>query len=189
MKKVLICDDEKKIRETFYDYLTAKGFDVTLTENGKEAVDEVRGNSFDLVVLDVMMPVLNGLDACREIRRISDVPVLFLSALGEENNLLDGYRTGCDDYIIKPFPMSVLSEKCNVLISRHNGSKLQKEISCCGISIDKNKGLVTVDNNEIGLSGFIVPDFGFFNFVCAHGNDTVAYIHELRIFIGLVSVY
>lgn len=152
MYKVLVCDDEKKIRETFCDYLSAKGFDVTLAENGKEAVEKVRNNYFDIVVLDVMMPVMSGLDACREIRKISDIPVLFLSALGEENNLLDGYRNGCDDYIVKPFPMSVLAEKCNVLIKRHNGNKLQKEISCCGIVLDKNKDHVTVDKKEVSLS-------------------------------------
>ena len=84
MYKVLVCDDEKKIRETFYDYLSAKGFDVTLAENGKEAVEKVRNDYYDIVVLDVMMPVMNGLDACREIRKISDIPVLFLSALGED---------------------------------------------------------------------------------------------------------
>ena len=152
MNKVLVCDDEKKIRETFYDYLSAKGFDVTLAENGKEAVEKVRNDYYDIVVLDVMMPVMNGLDACREIRKISDIPVLFLSALGEENNLLDGYRTGCDDYIVKPFPMSVLTEKCNVLINRHNGNKLQKELSCSGIVLDKNRATVSVSGNEISLS-------------------------------------
>lgn len=152
MHKVLVCDDEKKIRETFYDYLSAKGFDVTLAENGKEAVEKVRNDYYDIVVLDVMMPVMNGLDACREIRKISDIPVLFLSALGEENNLLDGYRNGCDDYIVKPFPMSVLAEKCNVLINRHNGNKLQKELSCCGIVLDKNRATVSVSSNEISLS-------------------------------------
>lgn len=152
MHKVLVCDDEKKIRETFRDYLSAKGFDVTLAENGRDAVEKAGKDCFDLVVLDVMMPLMNGLDACREIRKFTDIPVLFLSALGEESNLLDGYRTGCDDYIVKPFPMSVLAEKCNVLISRHNGSRLQKEISCCGIVLDKNKACVTVCGKEISLS-------------------------------------
>ena len=68
------------------------------------------------------------------------------------NNLLDGYRNGCDDYIVKPFPMSVLAEKCNVLINRHNGNKLQKELSCCGIVLDKNKATVSVCGDEISLS-------------------------------------
>ena len=152
MYKILICDDEIKIRETFRDYLSAKGFDVTLAENGKEAVSITDKNDFDLIILDVMMPVLNGLEACKLIRRNTDTPILFLSALGEEQDVLDGFRNGCDDYIVKPFPMSVLTQKCTVMINRYKGNSLQNEISLYGIMLNKNKMKVTVDNNEIELS-------------------------------------
>lgn len=153
MYKILVCDDEIKIRETFRDYLSAKGFDVTLAENGKEAVSITDKNDFDLIILDVMMPVLNGLEACKLIRRNTDTPILFLSALGEEQDVLDGFRNGCDDYIVKPFPMSVLTQKCTVMINRYKGNSLQNEISIYGIVLDKSKMKVTVDNNEIELSG------------------------------------
>lgn len=152
MYKILVCDDEIKIRETFRDYLSAKGFDVTLAGNGEEAVRKTRENNFDLIILDVMMPVMNGLEACKIIRRNTDTPILFLSALGEEQDILDGFRNGCDDYIVKPFPMSVLTQKCNVMINRYNGNSLQNEISIYGIVLDKSKMKVTVDNNEIELS-------------------------------------
>ena len=152
MYKILVCDDEIKIRETFRDYLSAKGFDVTLAENGKEAVSITDKNDFDLIILDVMMPVLNGLEACKLIRRNTDTPILFLSALGEEQDVLDGFRNGCDDYIVKPFPMSVLTQKCTVMINRYKGNSLQNEISLYGIILNKNKMKVTVDNNEIELS-------------------------------------
>lgn len=152
MHKILVCDDEVKIRETFYDYLSAKGFSVTLSADGKEAVEKCESESFDLVILDVMMPEMNGLEACRRIRSISDTPVLFLSALGEEQDLLKGYSLGADDYIVKPFPLSVLAQKCNALISRYRGSTLQEEICCCGITLNKPKQLVTVDGNIIELS-------------------------------------
>lgn len=153
MYKILVCDDEIKIRETFRDYLSAKGFDVTLAGNGEEAVRKTRENNFDLIILDVMMPVMNGLDACKIIRRNTDTPILFLSALGEEQDILDGFRNGCDDYIVKPFPMSVLTQKCTVMINRYKGNSLQNEISIYGIVLDKSKMKVTVDNNEIELSG------------------------------------
>lgn len=152
MYKILVCDDEVKIRETFYDYLSAKGFEVTLSANGREAVEKCKTDSFDLVILDVMMPEMNGLEACRRIRLISDTPVLFLSALGEERDLLKGYSLGADDYIVKPFPLSVLAQKCNALISRYRGSTLQEEICFCGITLNKPKQLVTVDGNIVELS-------------------------------------
>ena len=152
MYRILVCDDERKIRETFRDYLSAKGFDVFLAENGLDAVQKTREESFDLIMLDVMMPVMDGLEACKNIRRITDTPILFLSALGEEQDILDGFRNGCDDYIVKPFPMSVLTEKCNVMISRYKGNAVGKEISLYGITLDKSKMKVTVDNNEIELS-------------------------------------
>lgn len=152
MLKILVCDDELKIRETFFDYLNAKGFDVSLAANGKEAVEKCTKATYDLIILDVMMPVMNGLDACRHIRQITDTPILFLSALGEEKDLLDGYRMGADDYIIKPFPMSVLVQKCNALITRYKGNTLQSEISLCGITLSKDKKQVTVDGKYIELS-------------------------------------
>lgn len=152
MYKILVCDDELKIRETFRDYLSAKGFDVSLAENGKDAVQKVQNEEFDLIILDVMMPVMNGLEACKNIRRITDTPILFLSALGEEKDILDGYKQGCDDYIVKPFPMSVLTQKCNAVINRYKGNAMQTEISLYGITLDKSKMKVTVENKEIELS-------------------------------------
>jgi DNA-binding response OmpR family regulator len=152
MNRVLVCDDERKIRETYYDYLTAKGFEVTLASNGREAVEMAEEDCFDIIVLDVMMPVMNGLEACRRIRSFSETPILFLSALGEENDLLSGYGLGCDDYIVKPFPLSVLVQKLNAIIARSNGAKLQNEFTCAGITVNKEKFLVTVDGAEISLA-------------------------------------
>lgn len=152
MFKILVCDDETKIRETFSDYLSAKGFAVTLAQNGEEAVRMTENNDFDLIILDVMMPVMNGLEACKIIRRKTDTPILFLSALGEEQDILDGFRNGCDDYIVKPFPMSVLTEKCNVMIKRFKGNSLQDNISLSGIKLDKRTRQVTIDNTIIELS-------------------------------------
>ena len=152
MNKVLVCDDEIKIRESYFEYLTAKGFDVTLASNGKEAVEKAGEDAFDVIVLDVMMPVMNGLEACRRIRAFCETPILFLSALGEENDLLCGYRLGCDDYIVKPFPLSVLVQKLNAIIARSNGASLLNEFTLAGITVNKEKFLATVNGAEIPLA-------------------------------------
>ena len=152
MKKVLVCDDEIKIRETIYDYLTAKGFAVTLAENGEKAVSLVEKNCFDLIILDILMPGTDGFEACRQIRKNSQVPILFLTALGEEKDYLQGYSSGADDYIVKPFPLSVLVEKCNSLISRYTGEKMQRILSVGEITLNKDKFIVSVSSEEVKLT-------------------------------------
>ncbi|MBR6531601.1 MAG: response regulator transcription factor [Clostridia bacterium] len=152
MKKVLVCDDEVKIRETIYDYLTAKGFSVTLAENGEKAIYLASKQTFDLIILDVLMPGTDGFEACRQIRSFSQVPILFLTALGEENDYLQGYSSGADDYIVKPFPLSVLVEKCNALINRYTGESLQRIVSVGEIVLNKDRFLVTVSGEEVCLT-------------------------------------
>lgn len=152
MKKVLVCDDEIKIRETIYDYLTAKGFAVTLAENGEKAVSLVEKSCFDLIILDIMMPGTDGFEACRQIRRFSQVPILFLTALGEEKDYLQGYSSGADDYIVKPFPLSVLVEKCNSLINRYTGENMQRSISVGTITVNKDRFIVSISGEEIKLT-------------------------------------
>ena len=91
MYKILIADDEKKIRETLSDYLKARNFEVSLAENGEELLDLLTDSgNYDLIILDVMMPKMNGIETCRQIRKTMNIPVLFLSALGEEQNFLTG---------------------------------------------------------------------------------------------------
>lgn len=153
MYKILIADDEAKIRETITDYLRAKGFSVFSASNGKEAVNSTISSKPDLVILDVMMPVMNGLTACRIIRKSSNVPILFLSALEEEKNLLDGYASGADDYITKPFPLSVLYEKCLAVIKRSKGINKENKLSISGVILDLNSHRVFVEDDEIELSG------------------------------------
>ena len=151
MYKILIADDEIKIRETLKDYMTAKGMNVTLAKDGSEAVEKAETETFDLIILDVMMPVLDGLGACREIRSFTDTPILFLSALGEEEDLLQGYKNGADDYIIKPFPLSVLFEKITAMIKRSKGADKENRIALCGITLDLMKMKAFVDGEEVKL--------------------------------------
>ena len=153
MYKILIADDERKLRETMSDYLITKGFQVVQAADGEEALSAAFEQTFDLIILDVMMPKINGIEVCREIRRQQNVPVLFLSALGEEENLLAGYAVGADDYIVKPFPLSVLSRKCMVTIQR--SKRIDREHKLCGkgIIMDLRSEQVYVDEKEVVLSG------------------------------------
>ena len=153
MYKILAADDEAKIREAIYDYLTAKGFDVTLASNGEKAVCAAEKENFDLIILDVMMPVKDGLQACREIRGFSKTPILFLSALGEESDFLKGYKSGGDDYIVKPFPLSVLQEKCNAMIRRFNGVGENNQLTLSGITVDFNCVKVFSNGVQTDISG------------------------------------
>lgn len=153
MSKILIVDDEKKIRETIYDYLTFKGMDVDLAEDGEEAIAKTYEQSYDLIIMDVMMPVCNGIEACKEIREFSDVPVLFLSALGEEEDLMKGYLAGADDYIIKPFPLAVLTRKCQVMIARYRGINKENSISIGGITCQLTSMKVLDGEKELPISG------------------------------------
>ena len=152
MYKILIADDEKKIRETLSDYLVSKDFEVILAKDGEEAVDfALNENVFDLIILDAMMPKINGIEACRQIRKSQNVPILFLSALGEEKNLLAGYSVGADDYIVKPFPLSVLTEKCMAMIRRSKGTNQKNQLQISGIVLDYKSKRITAEGKEIVL--------------------------------------
>ena len=151
MYRILIADDEIKIRETLSDYLTAKGFDVTLAKDGEAAVYCAENESFDLIILDVLMPNKDGLEACKEIRAFTDIPILFLSALGQEEDLLKGYKFGADDYIVKPFPLSVLCEKISAMIRRHKGLRDDHSIEDSGIRLDLKTRQTFIGGKEIKL--------------------------------------
>ncbi len=152
MDKILFAEDDRNLRQMAVDYLTAKGFAVTAVENGALAVEAAAGTAFDLIVLDVRMPVTDGLTACREIRAFSDAPVLFLSALGEETDLLRGYGAGADDYVQKPCSFAVLTEKCRAIIARARGMRAGGALSAAGITLDPAKMTVTADGNETALT-------------------------------------
>ncbi len=167
MYKILFADDEIKIRETVKDYMSAKGLSISLAENGSAAVDLALTESFDLIILDVMMPVKNGLQACAEIRKNCSAPIIFLSALGEEHDLLSGYGNGGDDYIVKPFPLSVLYEKCIAAIKRYRGVDRENRINLSGITLDKSTMKVYSGSREITLAG---KDFQLLEYLMANKN-------------------
>ena len=152
MFSVLVADDEKAIRESIKDYLEAKGYSVKTATDGESALELFYENPFDLVILDVMMPKVDGFDACRAVRRASNLPVLFLTAKGQEADFLKGFECGCDDYVVKPFPLSVLYEKCNSLIKRYKGIDSANWIKVSGVALDLSCKRAYVGENEIKLS-------------------------------------
>lgn len=167
MFKILFADDEAKIRETVKDYFSAKGVEVDLAGDGGQAVEMAENNDYDLIILDVMMPVFNGLEACRRIRKNTKAPVLFLSALGEERDLLGGYSSGADDYIVKPFPLSVLFEKCQKMIRRYRGVNEENLLVSGSITLDKDRYRVFSSGEEIMLSS---KDFQLLEYLMSNKN-------------------
>lgn len=163
MYKILIADDEKSIRESLSDYLKSEGLSITLAGNGQEAVDLAENERFDLIILDVLMPEKNGIEACKEIREFSDVPILFLSALGEEYDLIKGYKSGCDDYIVKPFPLAVLYEKCISMIKRYKGADIENKITVGNITLDIAAHRAFANGTEVKLSN---KDFELLLYLC-----------------------
>ena len=134
MEKILIADDEQKIRKLVGDFLKKSGYDVIEAEDGDEAfrLFQAYKNEIDLIILDIMMPGLNGWEVCRNIREVSNVAVIMLSARSEEFDMLTGYENGADDYVTKPFSPGVLVKRVEALLRRVNFNdtgKNEKEVS------------------------------------------------------------
>lgn len=153
MFSVLFAEDENQLRETVSEYLTAKNITVYSAKNGSEAVDMFYDHQPDLIILDIMMPVINGFEVCKIIRRKNkNVPVIFLTAMSQEQDLLKGYNLGCDDYIVKPFPLSVLYEKCVNIIKRARGIDRDNSLTVSGIRLDLNTYKAYDGDTELNLA-------------------------------------
>ncbi len=151
--KILVVDDVPKIRWSLCDYLSSHGYKVFNAKNGLEAVEIASAESPDLIIMDVLMPEMNGLEACREIRYFSDVPVLFLSALGEEEDMLKGFDCGADDYLVKPFPLPVLLKKSLVMLSRSKGAGSDNVLNYGELIINISNRTTELSGVHVSLSG------------------------------------
>ena len=118
--RILIVDDQKEILDILNILLSGEGYEVIQAENGKEALDSLKRMEFDLIILDVMMPQFNGYQTCIEIRKISNVPILFLSAKSQDSDKTLGYSSGGDDYLSKPFSYNELLNRVKALIRRYH---------------------------------------------------------------------
>ncbi len=150
METILVVEDEKRIRDIVRDYFTAHGLGCDLARDGAEALDLLRDHDYDAILLDVFMPNLDGFQVCRAVRQRSQVPILFLTALGNEEDMLRGYALGCDDYVTKPFSLAVLLAKTRALIRRGRGGS--EALACGAVSLDPGRRTCTVEGREIKLS-------------------------------------
>ena len=151
--KILIVEDEDKLREVLCDYFRSKGEQPFEARDGMQALEQIGEREFDAVLLDIMMPKLDGLSVCRAVRRNNDVPILFLTALSDEEDKLLGYELGADDYVTKPFTMSVLYAKILALIKRNQRSVLAGDrMEAAGITLDLARQRVFAGGREIPLT-------------------------------------
>jgi len=152
MYRILVVDDEEKIREVVKEYGEFNGHKVYEAEDGLQAVNMCRENEFNIIVMDIMMPRLDGFMAVKEIRKFSSTPVLMLSARGEEYDKLFGFELGIDDYVIKPFSPKELMARINAIISRDKGRENRDLLLFKGIKIDLDGRNVHVDGKKIDMT-------------------------------------
>ena len=151
--KILVAEDEKTLRNIITVYLTKNGFEVDAVCDGNEAVTAIDNNSYDLIILDIMMPGKNGKEVCEYIRSRLDIPVIFLTALNTEADIVAGYEIGADEYITKPFSTGILLAKINVLIKRYKGLMVKDGlVNIDEITIEPARRLVKVNGKRIELA-------------------------------------
>lgn len=153
-KRILIVDDEAKIRTLIRKYAEFDGYEVEEAADGMEALEKLKNGRFDIAVMDVMMPDLDGFSVCREMKKFTDVPVLMLSARGEEYDRIHGFELGVDDYVVKPFSPRELMMRINVIINRRSPiSDVQHErAEFDGLTIDFAAHIVYVDGQPVDMS-------------------------------------
>jgi len=157
MYRILVVDDEARIRELIRKYAEFEGHSVSEASDGLSAVHMCRQNSYDIVIMDVMMPELDGFSACREIRKTSDVPILMLSARGEEYDRINGFQLGIDDYVTKPFSPKELMLRIEAILKRVGSASKSDETAfeiyeTEGLSVNFTSRTVTVDGVRTDLS-------------------------------------
>ena len=151
--KILVVDDESRMRKLVKDFLTKKNFQVLEAGNGEEAMDIFyEEKDIALIILDVMMPKMDGWEVCREIRKNSKVPIIMLTARSDERDELLGFDLGVDEYISKPFSPKILVARVEAILRRTGQSNPEDVLSAGGIVIDKAAHLATVDGNPMELS-------------------------------------
>ena len=155
MYKLCIVDDEEKIRALIKKYALFEGYEVKEAENGMQAIEMCQRENFDIILMDIMMPELDGFSACKKIREFSEVPVIMLSARGEEYDKIHGFEIGVDDYMVKPFSPKELMMRVQAVLKRSmSGQEIaQKDIMQSeGLKIDFTGRLVYIDEEKIDMS-------------------------------------
>ena len=151
--KILVVDDEERMRKLVRDFLVKHGYIVVEAANGEEAYNIfTSSNDISLIIMDIMMPKMNGYETSEEIRKLSDVPIILLTAKSEEKDELKGFEIGVDEYITKPFNPNILVARVEAILRRTSGESGDNTLSAGGVVLDKNGHTVTVDGQMIDLS-------------------------------------
>ena len=151
--KILVVDDESRMRKLVRDFLAKSNFDVLEAGDGEEAMDIfLAQKDIALIVLDVMMPKMDGWEVCREVRAFSQVPIIMLTARGDERDELQGFQLGVDEYISKPFSPKILVARIEAILRRTNQMEKQELLSAGGIEVDKAAHEVRIDGQSVELS-------------------------------------
>ncbi len=153
--RLLIVEDSPELLEAMCDFYREEDaglWEVVTASDGKDALAKVTGEDFDLLILDIMLPGATGFDICKAARKRSDCPIIFETALGSENNVLKGYATGCDDYVVKPFSLRLLYAKSLALLRRAKKEDDGEELDCGAISLNKKTMLVKVSGREVQIN-------------------------------------
>ncbi|MGG0238810.1 response regulator transcription factor [Bacillus rhizoplanae] len=166
--KVLLVDDESDMRQLVGMYLDNFGYEWKEAQNGKQALHILETEDFDFVILDIMMPEMDGIAVCKEIRKTSDIPIIFLTAKGEEWNRVNGLRTGADDYIVKPFSPGELIARMEAVLRRYTKYEEQEEMEFGPIVINEKSRRVEIENESISLT---VKEFDLLYFLCQHNGQ------------------
>ena len=158
MSCVLIVEDEKRLRDIVRDYFTGHGLDCDLARDGAEALDLLRDHDYDAILLDILMPGLDGFAVCEAVRRSDDVPILFLTALGSERDVLRGYALGCDDYVTKPFNPLELVARVKSQLRRYTqlgstaANKNEAVYTTGGLMVNDDLKEVSVDGEPVKMT-------------------------------------
>jgi len=151
--KILVADDESRMRKLVKDFLLKSNFEVLEAEDGSQALDLFYATKdIALIILDVMMPKMDGFEVCREIRQTSQVPIIMLTAKGDERDELQGFQLGVDEYITKPFSPKILVARVEAVLRRTNQAEETELLEYGGIVVDKTAHSVTIDGKPVDLS-------------------------------------
>lgn len=152
---LLLVEDDAEIREIIADYFIEKSdgtYTIDFAKDGYEGQEKCLDNEYDLIILDVMLPEIDGFTICREVRKVSDVPIIFMTAREAEDDKLHGYQLGCDDYVTKPFSLAELYAKVNALLKRAKGMVRNEMMTAGTIKLDPYRCIVFVNEEEVILA-------------------------------------
>ena len=170
MYKILVVDDEAHIRLLIKKYAAFEGHTVYEAENGLNAIELCKKNTYDIIIMDIMMPNLDGFSACREIRKFSNTPILILSARGEEYDKINGFEVGVDDFVVKPFSPKELMLRINAIMKRACASvptQQNQTITIEGFTADLTARLVFIDGKRVDMSP---KEYDLFFYLLANRN-------------------